>query len=254
MYEKEFQKLRTHQLKAVDAIKIVDSVCQKHKIDYFFIAGSTLGAVRHKGFIPWDDDIDIGMTMSNYNRFIKIIHMELTKPYEWKHTTVDEQYATLSGRISIEDEPLITIFPIVKLSDNLIQRKSQWMIRKIFSPIWQRKVGYHIPKSKIRKKDKFAIAVSFVLSHFMTKRFVLHVIRWNEMRFEKKDVTWCINLYSKYSMEKESIKTEWLKELIRVPYEDGKYPIVKEYDAYLKHIYGDYMKLPPEEERIPVHL
>lgn len=254
MYEDEFKALRVHQLKAVDAIKIVDLICEEHMIEYFFIAGSALGAVRHSGFIPWDDDIDIGMTMSNFNKFVKVAPKALNMPYEWKHTTVDQNYATLSGRISIGDEPLITVFPIVKLSNDKLQRKTQWWIRKVFSPIWQRKVGYQIPSDKKTSKDQFAVIISTMLSFLMTKKAVLRIIRWNELRFEKKDVEWCINLYSKYSMEKESIKTEWIKELIRVPYEDGKYPIVKDYDAYLKHIYGDYMKLPPEAERVPVHI
>ena len=254
MYEEEFKKLRVHQLKAVEAIKIIDNICKESKLEYFFIAGSALGAVRHKGFIPWDDDIDIGMTMSNFNRFIDIVVSKLPKQYDWKHTTVDNTYPTLSGRISIGGEPLITVFPIVKLSDNVLQRKTQWFIRKVFSPVWQRKVGYKIPDNKMTGKDRVASAVSSVLSCFITKNAVLHIIRWNEMRFENKEVEWYINLYSKYTMEKESIRAEWLNDLIRIPYEEGEYPVIKNYDAYLTHIYGDYMVLPNEKDRVPVHL
>lgn len=252
--QEQYSELRIHQLKAVRVIKFIDEICKKHDIEYFLIAGSALGAVRHKGFIPWDDDIDIGMTMLNYNRFIKIIPKEIPEGYLWSHTDVDDLYPTLSGRISIGDEPLMTVFPIIKLSNNKLQRKSQWFIRKVFSPVWQRKVGYKIPAEKMRAKDRFAVAVSYFLSFFMTKKAVLGLIRWNEMRFEKCDVDWSINLYSKYSMEKESIKSEWIKEIVRVSYEDGEYPILKKYDEYLTHLYGDYMTLPKEEDRVPVHL
>jgi lipopolysaccharide cholinephosphotransferase len=74
------------------------------------------------------------------------------------------------------------------------------------------------------------------------------------MRFEEKDVQWYCNIYSKYTLEKESIKSEWVKELVRVPFEDGEFPIVKNYDAYLTHLYGDYMTPPQEKDRVPVHI
>lgn len=247
--------LREHQLEAVKALKLVDEVCAKHNITYFMIAGSTLGAIRHKGFIPWDDDVDIVMTMDNYHKFLKIAPEEIGKKYIWKDTTVDDMFPTLSGRILLtEDEQLLTVFPLVKLSDNTFQRKSQWIIRKVFSPVWQRKVKYNVPKDELTGKKKLSIAISKILSVFISKKNVLKLIRWNEMRFENKDVQWYCNIYSKYTMEKESIKSEWVKELIRVPFEDGEYPIVKNYDAYLTHLYGDYMTPPPAEKRVAEHV
>lgn len=249
------EDLRAHQLKAVEALKLVDYVCEKYNITYFMIAGSTLGAIRHKGFIPWDDDVDIVMTMDNYHKFLKIAPREIGERYIWKDTSIDKNFPTLSGRIMLtEDEQLLTVFPLVKLSDNKLQRKSQWVIRKVFSPIWQRKVKYIVPDHEMSSRKKFSIAVSKVLAAFMTKKFVLKVIRWNETRFEKKEVEWYCNIYSKYTMEKESIKSEWVKELIRVPFEDGEFPIVKEYDAYLTHLYGDYMTPPPVEKRVAEHI
>jgi lipopolysaccharide cholinephosphotransferase len=249
------KNLREHQLEAVEALKLVDEVCQNYNIQYFMIAGSTLGAIRHKGFIPWDDDVDIVMTMDNYHKFLKIAPREIGKKYIWMDTSVDENFPTLSGRILLtEDEQLLTVFPLVKLSDNALQRKSQWMIRKIFSPVWQRKVGYEVPEEELTGKKKFSIFISKILSVFFSKKAVLHILRWNEMRFEEKDVQWYCNIYSKYTLEKESIKSEWVKELVRVPFEDGEFPIVKNYDAYLTHLYGDYMTPPQEKDRVPVHI
>lgn len=247
--------LRTHQLEAVEALKLVDDVCQKNEIIYFMIAGSTLGAIRHKGFIPWDDDVDIVMTMDNYHKFLKIAPKEIGKKYIWKDTSVDDNFPTLSGRILLsEDEQLLTVFPLVKLSDNRFQRNSQWIIRKVFSPVWQRKVGYKVPQDELTGKKKVSIAISILLSIFISKKAVLRLLRWNETRFENKDVEWYCNIYSKYSLEKESIKSEWVKEIIRVPFEDGKFPIVKNYDAYLAHLYGDYMTPPPKADRVPEHI
>ena len=249
------QELRNHQLKAVEAMKMLDVICTENGISYFMIAGSTLGAIRHKGFIPWDDDIDIVMTMDQYYKFLKIAPKVIRAPYVWKHTTVDKNYATLSGGICYgEDEPLITVFPLVKLSDNKFQRKMQWVIRKVFSPVWQRKVGYHVPDEKIDLKQRLSIAGSTVLALFLPKARVLNILRKNEVRYENQDVEWYCNIYSKYSQEKESIRSDWVKETIRVPFEDAEFPVVKDYDAYLTHLYGDYMTPPPEAERHPEHL
>ena len=249
------QELRAHQLRAVEAMKHVDAVCTENGIRYFMIAGSTLGAIRHKGFIPWDDDIDIVMTMDQFQRFIEIAPSVIQPPYKWRHTSVDETYATLSGGIYYgEDEPLITVFPLVKLSDNQYQRKMQWIIRKVMSPVWQRKVGYHVPQEKMNLKQRISIAGSAVLATILPKKTVLGILRRNETRYQNQDVKWYCNIYSKYSQEKESIKAEWVKETIRVPFEDAEFPVVKQYDAYLTHLYGDYMTPPPEKDRCPEHL
>lgn len=249
------KELRSHQLRAVEAMKYVDKICQSENIAYFMIAGSTLGAIRHKGFIPWDDDIDIVMTMDNMKRFLKIAPDVIGTPYKWKHTSVDDRYPTLSGGIYYGDsEPLITVFPLVKLSDNKLQRKIQWVIRKVVSPVWQRKVGYHIPQEKMNTKQHLSVAISTVLAFLIPKKTVLKILRGNEIRYEGHDVEWYCNIYSRYSQEKESIRAEWVREIIRVPFEDAEFPVVKEYDAYLTHIYGDYMTPPPEKERHPVHM
>jgi lipopolysaccharide cholinephosphotransferase len=247
--------LRGHQLEAVKALKLVDDICKNNNIIYFMIAGSTLGAIRHKGFIPWDDDIDIVMPMADYHKFITIAPKEIDEKYIWKDISIDDSFQALTGKIMLtENEPLITVFPLVKLSDKKIEKLSQWVIRKVFSPIWQRKVGFKVPADELTSKKRFSVIVSKLLALFISKSTVLKVLRWNEMRFENIDVQCYCNLYSKYSLEKESIKSEWVKELIRVPFEDGEFPIVKNYDAYLTHLYGDYMTPPPIDKRVAEHI
>ena len=248
------QELRAHQLRALEAYKQLDKILTENKIKYFAIAGTTLGAIRHKGFIPWDDDIDIVMTMDQFNRFRKIAPKVIKAPYRWRHTSVDKSYATLSGGIYYgEDEPLITVFPLVKVSDNQFQRKMQWVVRKVMSPVWQRKVGYHVPQEKMNGKQRLSIVGSTVLAAILPKKTVLNILRRNELKYENRDVEWYCNIYSRYSQKKESIRSDWVKNIVRVPYEDTTIPVVKDYDAYLTHLYGDYMTPPPEKERHPVH-
>lgn len=140
--------LRKHQLRGVRALESVDKICKTHNIKYFLIAGSALGAVRHKGFIPWDDDVDIGMCMYDYNRFKSIIKKSLQEEFTWMHTDVDPNFPTLSGRILYGEEQLVTIFPIVKISDCKVKAMSQWIIRKVMSQVYQRKLHFRNEKDK----------------------------------------------------------------------------------------------------------
>lgn len=71
--------LRCHQMVLYELLKAIDEVCKKHDIHYMLFAGTALGAVRHHGFIPWDDDLDVVMLRSEYERFMKIAPLELDK-------------------------------------------------------------------------------------------------------------------------------------------------------------------------------
>src|SRR5215218_6776773 len=73
-------RLRQCQLVMLRMLKIFDYLCRKHAVEYFLVGGSLLGAVRHQGFIPWDDDLDVGMTRKNYEKFLKLAVPEL--PYD----------------------------------------------------------------------------------------------------------------------------------------------------------------------------
>src|SRR5688500_3524045 len=75
--EKGETRLKQCQLVMLRLLKILDYLCEKHKIEYFLVGGSLLGAIRHKGFIPWDDDLDVGMTRDNYERFVQLAVPEL---------------------------------------------------------------------------------------------------------------------------------------------------------------------------------
>lgn len=244
--------LREHQLKAVDALIALDELCRRENIQYFLEAGSCLGAIRHKGFIPWDDDIDVDMNLDNFKKFRAAIIKDSSFKYTWKHTDVDSNYPTLTGKILDGDEPLITVFPLVKLSDNQFKAKTQWWIRKFFSPVYQRKCKY--PLEKVNFTQIISLIISSIVSVFFSKKGVLRILRWNEQRFENKKTKFSINLYSKYSMATETLKNEWLKEYVLTEFEGREYPIIKNYDEYLTHLYGDYMTPPPEDKRTADHL
>ena len=79
----EKTNLKNHQHKALEALEQVQEICKKHNIKFFLLAGSVLGAVRHKGFIPWDDDIDIGMLPDDLYKFNQVIERSLSDGFVW---------------------------------------------------------------------------------------------------------------------------------------------------------------------------
>ena len=245
-------KLREHQKKAAEALKILDKICKKHSIEYFLLAGSVLGAVRHEGFIPWDDDIDIGMTLPNIVMFRSVIRTELTEDFLYMDRDND-RYPRLFGKIMFKNRGCIDIFPIVKTSTNIFMRTTQWVIRKIAFKIYKHKLGYININEKNGLRNKCKRFGAKAAAFFVSQKRIMEIIHWNEYRFEETHSDLYLNLYSAYSLKKETIYGAWLSPLGTVCFERDKYPAVNNVEAYLTHLYGDYMKLPPVDERYSGH-
>ena len=84
--------IQEHQQCSLKILLEVDRICRKHDIPYFLTNGTLLGAVRHKGFIPWDDDADVGMFRPDYERFVSIVQQELQPPYEFVGMETSDKY------------------------------------------------------------------------------------------------------------------------------------------------------------------
>lgn len=101
--------LRALQLKELECLKEIDRLCRKHKIEYFLSWGSAIGAIRHKGFIPWDDDIDVSMKMDDYLRFKEVCAQELDAKYFYQDWESDPYYYSSWAKIRINDTTLSLI-------------------------------------------------------------------------------------------------------------------------------------------------
>lgn len=249
----EKTNLKNHQHKALEALEQVQEICKKHNIKFFLLAGSVLGAVRHKGFIPWDDDIDIGMLPDDLYKFNQVIERSLSDGFVWSTPENNRRHPRFFGKILYNGKHCIDVFPIVKTSDNPLKRKTQWIIRKIVLQIYMRKINY-TPVLKFKGiYRKIVFIFSWILSLFIKREWAISIARWNEHRFESEDTDFYLNIYSCYSMKKELIKREWVENLAPIEFEGKEYLAFKDTDAYLTHLYGDYMKLPPEDMRVPPH-
>lgn len=267
VYEKNMNDsdadLREHQYIAIEALQNLKEICARHQISFYLLAGSTLGAVRHKGMIPWDDDIDVGFLYEDWHKIRKILPQELKETkFVYVDDDINNMFPRLFGKILYEGRNCVDIFLIAKWTSNPVVARVHWKIRQLASELYKVSINYkkvflpyHSKKDRRRYYFKHSIlkAVYYISKLMFDKTDYIKLARWNEKRFENKETDWYINLYSRYKMEKEKMRAEWIEHPSEVEFEGNVYQTVGDTDAYLRHMYGNYMELPPEYKRVIRH-
>ncbi len=244
--------------------KEIKRLCEKHAIPYYLVGGSLLGAVRHRGFIPWDDDIDIGMERSDYDRFCGLCAAELGEAFVLQTWDTDENYpmsygkvrlkgtcvreAFLSGERPKENGIFVDVFPYDNVPDDplgrLIQEKGYYILKRL---LWLKKGhGRTITEESARKKRRYrfaAVAASLISYRAVRKSYDRLIRRYNDRETER------LVFDGVYSYEINSIRREWLKKTKMYRFEDTEFMSFEDADSYLRHMFRDYMQLPPEDQR-----
>lgn len=239
--------LREHQLIAVDALKFLKDICEKNQVRYYLLAGSCLGAVREGGFIPWDDDIDVGILNKDYEKMDRILTEQIKAPYKWISNTTDADYPRMFGKILHNGIACVDLFRIVHLPVNPQEIQKIWRCRSFWLKLFARKCHRTFESESFFNRN-----ISAVLAFFVSRNTVVRMCRKNENR--------CIgdgdylNLYSIYGLDRETIKKEQIETQSTVLFEGTMYTTVSDTDAYLTHLYGDYMTPPPEADRQRRHV
>lgn len=245
--------LRKFQLELLKNLEILDKILKKNKIEYFLLGGSALGAIRHKGFIPWDDDIDIGIKRNEFERFENIIDKFLPKNLIYckigenkiPNAPIGYLYDISDKTIPLEEVPTIDIFALDNVPDNKIAEKIQNIFSKVYNLCIYRKPA--------RNRGKIA--------HYFTKviLFIFPNIILDKLEIlSKKIITLHQNKKTKYinnlfGANYEKVRQEVMKTSILMEFEEKKFPIPILYDEYLTTLYGDYMKIPDKNKRQPKH-
>lgn len=246
--------LQEHQKALMTLLQEFDRVCRKLKIPYVLFAGSMLGAVRHQGFIPWDDDLDVLMLRSDYERFLREAEdllnrdkFHLQKEFS-EHWPMFFSKLRLNGTTCLEKfhprDPQIhqgvymDIFPCDDGADSEIGRKIQYFASKIVIAKSVDKRGYDTDS----KLKKLVMAAGRCLP---LKPFAKLAQKGRE---NGRYVHTFLGGGREY--RKNVFPGAWFRETVEMPFGDGCYPVSKEYDKLLTMLYGDYMSLPPEEERV----
>ncbi len=239
--------------KELDILEQIMYICKKYDIKYVTNGGTTIGTIRHGGFIPWDDDIDLMMKREDYDKFIEVAQSELKDPYFLQCYKTEKKY--YRGHIQVRNSSTtsiikdyrnsdynegiwVDIFPMDNIPDDLRERKR--FLNKVF-----------------RKK----IIISFAI-YKKTSNFIRNIIQlcfakiyWKIFNVEK-----AIEKLERYAQKYNNIDTkactivilgsrveymnDWFDSIIEKDFEFFKIPTIEKYDEYLTKVYGDYMAIP----------
>ncbi len=254
----------SHKMKKVwaielDLLKKFAEVCEKYNLSYFMDGGTLLGAVRHKGFIPWDDDADVIMPRKDYNKLWSIASKEFKEPYFFQTTLSENDFfrshAQLRNSFTTgfidEDEKkdinrgiFIDIFVLDNIPDNILERnffrKKIAFEKKMF--VYQYDVAY---KKLSLKKKAFYIFVHFFFRIVSYKRFFEH---FNRNTLGKYTNT-CTALVGDITLKwRTNVQWErkWFEGYVYLPFENLMLRAPKYYNEVLSKQYGDFMKIPED--------
>lgn len=244
-------------------LKDFSKICEDYGLKYYMYAGSLLGAIRHKGFIPWDDDLDVVMFREDFEKFKKIFPTLRSDKYELLSNETNEDYFYYFAKIMIKDTRFeeewinqlnfhiginIDIFVLDDLSDNKISRKYQIMRSFLYNRL--------LITSNL-KLDNLSF-FSRLVSHSLY--YILNFFNLNTSKMFNRSIKF-LNNYSNRNSEcvfdiaananeyPQIFKKSDFGNGVKVDFEDTKVNVPINYEVILESLYGDYMELPPEDKR-----
>jgi lipopolysaccharide cholinephosphotransferase len=244
-YNGENTVLRKAQLRMLDILIEVDKICRRHNITYWLDGGTCLGAVRHGGFIPWDDDLDIGLMRRDYKRLCKILKTELPDNLVFQDETTDKNYPLKFAKVRdknscFEDNGLknrlkengiyIDIFPIERGTLKV----------KIF-------VDFFYGRAFRRLRHQLGGRKEYLIACFMYPfAYIMVLTARISGRFIKSNL---IYAYGVPNVGKYQLNKSFFVPTKPVKFENREFPAPANPEAYLRELYGDYMQIPPEDKR-----
>ena len=252
------EKLQNTQIEILEEIV---RICEKHQLRYFLIYGTLIGAIRHKGFIPWDDDLDIGMPREDYEKFLRIAKEELGDSYFLQDMETQKKYWLTFAKVRKNN----TIF-----EETAVVNMPEYIHKGIFVDVF--------PLDYVKKKDGVLVYIQFALSKAIieTLYYKAGVYKKSSLRYPTLDLL--MGVFSMKTLGKLQAKIAMLQRRKNATcfadfnspraYEKAIYPmeyflpsqshefagktfqVPNSYDTYLRMIYGDYMQLPKEEDRV----
>ena len=256
--------LVSEKLKKIWAIEIdlylqFARICEKYSIKYQIFGGSLLGAIRHGGYIPWDDDFDVAMTREEFRKFIEVAPVELGHPYFLQTALSDRKYFCSYARLRNSETTGVIewyssseynngIYIDIYVLDgraktafaNFIQNKMRWVVEKMI-------MARACPEKVNRIQRWFYMSAKPFVSFFSYSMLVSWYDSIMSM-YNKKPEYWNQNTHGDYKYKYGISNAHWC-DMCRVPFEWFDVPAPKNYDEVLTAIYGDYMMMPPISER-----
>ena len=257
--------------KLVDILQAFINICKEYDLHYFCCGGTAIGAVRHHGIIPWDDDIDLLMPRPDYDRLIELSKTEDFGKYEILSPLKDKSYPYYFAKIVDRETTLIEekerpcviglfvdIFPLDGTSDDIqeahrIKDRYAKLLNRLNAISTHNTFWDYLSLLK-RKKEwgRFTIkTAAYFFRPIIRQRLIKEMERLS--RLYDYDKAKIVQVYSGSYGHKEAFPKEWLGKGKSFPFEGTTVVLPEEYDKYLRNFFGDYMQLPPKEQRVFHH-
>lgn len=258
-YVDKNEHLKELQMAELNILKYFDKICKKNNLKYYLGSGTLLGAVRHKGFIPWDDDIDLFMPGEDYMKLYEIMEKETNNNYFFQSLDTEKNYFLLWNKIrlnntifvekgweknEINQGIFIDIFPLLEVPVKKNNEKKIGTKLKIMSLLIDANL-----KNDGRYKHYGNIGkIIHKIIKFIPQKIRNTIVKKNIRKLCLYESDGQYYFTTDTGIEKKFSKSSF-DDVIDLNFEDGMFPCPKGYDKYLTEMYGDYMKLPDENER-----
>lgn len=245
----------------IEILDHIDQVLTGNGIPYFLDGGTLLGAVRHNGFIPWDDDIDLIIPRKYYREALEAL-VKSEGPFHVKSRYTDDEYSymfakVIDSRTELDENSLspdvglgvyVDLFPLDFLPENETRRKlfmrKMWVLRKIA----YNSIFWEYSREKLSRSKKVLSCICNLYGWRKAFKKIEHLCE----KSSAAPTNYVADIVSapKMYMWTKAIDFE---SAVSIPFEGKKYPAPGGYDSYLRALYGDYMQLPPVEQRVLHH-
>ena len=246
----------------LDMLKDLHTFCMEQDINYSLAYGTLLGAVRHQGYIPWDDDVDLMMPRTDYDRFVKtygnktyrIVDMSVNPDYGLSYAKVEDARTMMDENVEGGSAygVYIDVFPVDNVPDGMSERIIFYRKKSVLNILFNLKT-VRVDKGRSFLKN-LVLLMSHMLLSFVSRQYLAHRMSEMAIKFQGEKTSFMGIVAPADSRIEEVIPSCFFDEYIELPFEDVLVMSIKEFDKYLTAAYGDYMLLPPVEKRVSHHI
>lgn len=247
----------------------LDRICKKHNIQYFMIAGTLLGSIRHGDFIPWDDDVDIALRRTDYDRLMQVIDSELGDKFEHVNPHTDKRFFDAISKINYKESFMrnptdedkyydnqhnrvaLDLFVLDNACDGFKYRLQLTFLKMIYGFAMAHRYKTDYKKYGFGEKIKV-----FVLSNIGKLFSTKHIMKWYDRvsLWGKDKGEYCFISNDQFKNIDKRYKKEWFDSATPMTIRGREFPAPVGMDGMLTVVYGDYMTPPPKNQQAPLHI